>query len=130
MILFVDPDSKRAALAFQRMTPEDSNNTIWAKTYVEAQTTLWNYRHELTRVHLEHDLGEQPYMNTASEESGMEIVRFLERIAKNYAPEFQALQDVRFIIHSYNEHAAPIMVERLLNIGLNVEWIPFGTEKK
>ncbi len=130
MILFVDPDPKRAVLAFQRMTKTDRENTIWAKTYLEAQTTLFNYRTELTRVHLEHDLGEQPYMNTASEESGMQIVRYLERLAKHSYPEFRPLLSVRFVVHTWNDHAGPLMVERLRNIGLDVEWIPFGTEKK
>ena len=130
MILFLDPDPKRAVLAFQRMNEEDRNDTIWAKTFLEAQTTIYNYRNELTRVHLEHDLGEHPYMNTASEESGMEIVRYLERLEKHSYPEFKPLLKVKFIVHSYNEHAAPIMIERMTNIGLDVEWVPFGTEKK
>lgn len=130
MILFLDPDSKRAVLAYQRMTPEDRESTIWAKTFLEAQTTIYNYRNELTRVHLEHDLGEQPYMNTGSEESGMEVVRYLERLEKHSYPEFAPLKKVEWIVHSYNEHAAPIMVERMTKIGLSAKWIPFGMEKK
>ena len=126
MILFVDPSPYRAVLAFNRMTPEDRNNTIWAKTYLEAQTTIFNYRNELTRVHLEHDLGEQPFMNTASEESGMEIVRYLENLAKHSYPEFEPLMSVKWVIHTWNGHAGPIMVERLRNIGLDVEYKPFG----
>jgi hypothetical protein len=126
MILFLDPDPKRAVLAFQRMTPGDREKTIWCKTFLEAQTTLFNYRHELTRVHLEHDLGEQAYMNTASEESGMEIVRYLERLAKHSYPEFAPLLHVHFIVHTWNEHAGPLMVERLRNIGLGVDYTPFG----
>ena len=112
------------------MTPEDRDNTIWAKTYLECQTTIWNYRTELTKVHLEHDLGEHSYMNTASEESGMEIVRYLERLEKHSYPEFEPLKKIEWIVHTWNEHAAPIMVERMTKIGLNVEWVPFGTEKK
>jgi hypothetical protein len=125
VILFLDPSPQRAVLAFNRMTPEDSSKTIWCKTVLEAQTTLWNYRGELTRVHLEHDLGEQPYMNTASEESGMELVRYLERLAKHYSLEFSELK-AKFIVHTWNEHAGPIMVERLRNIGLGVLYKPFG----
>lgn len=130
MILWLDPDPKRAVLAFQRMTPEDREQTIWAKTFLEGQTSIWNYRNELTRVHLEHDLGEQPYQNTASEESGMEIVRYLEKLEKHSYPEFFELKKIKWIVHSWNEHAAPIMIERMTNIGLKVEWVPFGTEKK
>jgi len=107
------------------MSKEDKENTIWCKTFLEAQTTLWNYRRELTRVHLEHDLGDHPYQNTASEESGMELVRFLENIHKNYWPEFSEIK-AKFIIHTWNEHAGPIMVERLQRLGLDVEYKPFG----
>ena len=130
MILFLDPSPQRAVLAFNRMTPKDRESTIWAKTFLEAQTTLYNYRNELTRVHLEHDLNGEPYMNTRSEESGMEIVRYLERLAEHSYPEFEPLKKIKWVVHSYNEHAAPIMIERMTKIGLNVEWIPFGTEKK
>ncbi len=130
MILFVDPDAKRAVLAHQRMTEEDQGKTIWAKTYLECQVTVWNYRNELTEVHLEHDLGGVPYMNTRSEESGMEIVRYLERLYEHYQPEFQALKKVKWTIHTWNDHAGPIMLKRLEELGLDVEWVPFGLEKK
>jgi hypothetical protein len=126
MILFLDPDAKRAVLAHQRMTDEDQSNTIWCKTVLEAQTTLWNYRHELTRVHLEHDLGEQPYANTRSEDCGMELVRYLENLSVHHGPEFQAYKKMKFVIHTWNDHAGPIMVERLRKIGLKVELKPFG----
>jgi hypothetical protein len=126
VILFLDPDPKRAVLAFQRMTEEDRSNTIWCKTVLEAQTTLWNYRHELTRVHLEHDLGEQPYANTRSEDCGMELVRYLERLSVHHGDVFPAYKKMEFIIHTWNDHAGPIMVERLRKIGLKVELKPFG----
>jgi hypothetical protein len=64
-------------------------------------------------------------MNTASEESGMEIVRYLERIAKHSVLEFAELK-AQFVVHTWNEHAGPIMVERLHNIGLEVLYKPFG----
>jgi hypothetical protein len=126
MILFLDPDPKRAVLAHQRMTDEDQSNTIWCKTVLEAQTTLWNYRHELTRVHLEHDLGEQPYANTRSEDCGMELVRYLEKLSVHHGDVFPAYKKMEFIIHTWNDHAGPIMVERLRKIGLTVELKPFG----
>jgi hypothetical protein len=127
MILFLDPDPLRAALAFQRMNKEDQSNTIWAKTYEEAQTTLWNYRDELTEVHMEHDLSGTPYMNTRSEESGMELVRYLEKLSVHHDDVFGAYQLIKWVVHTYNDHAGPIMVERLRKIGLKVDWIPFGT---
>jgi hypothetical protein len=108
------------------MNEEDQGSTIWCKTVLEAQTTLWNYRDELTKVYLEHDLGDEPYMNTRSEESGMELVRYLENLYKHYQPEFQAFKKMKITIHTWNDHAGPIMTERLRKIGLDVELIPFG----
>jgi hypothetical protein len=130
VILFLEPDPKRAVLAFQRMNKADQDSTVWCKTVLEAQTTLWNYRDELTKVYFEHDLGEEPYQNTRSEESGMELIRYLENLSKHYVPEFQAYKSMSFIVHTWNDHAGPIMTERLTKIGLNVKWIPFGTESK
>ena len=126
MNLFLDPDSKRAALAFNRMSKEDQSSTIWCQTVLEAQTTLWNYRKELVNVWLEHDLGETPYQNTGSEQSGMELVRYLENLHRWYPIEFSDFKKVKFVIHTWNEHAGPLMVNRLKDIGLDVELKPFG----
>jgi hypothetical protein len=126
VILFLDPEPQRAVLAFQRMSEEDQSTTIWCKTVLEAQTTLWNYRDELTRVHLEHDLAGQPYANTRREDCGMELVRYLENLNVHHQNVWPAYKKMKFIIHTWNDHAGPIMVERLRKIGLNAELVPFG----
>lgn len=126
MILFLDPDPQRAVLAHQRMSEEDQSKTIWCKTVLEAQTTLWNYRDELTRVHLEHDLAGQSYANTRREDCGMELVRYLENLNVHHGNVWPAFKKMKFIVHTWNDHAGPIMVERLRKIGLNVELVPFG----
>ncbi len=122
MILFLDKDPNRAVLAYNRMPPKDRDKTIWCKTAEEAITTLKDY--DLDKVMMEHDLEEQQYANTRSENCGMEVVRFLEKFSKT--PNFQKLLRTKFIIHTWNEHAGPIMVERLHKLGLNVEHVPFG----
>lgn len=130
MILFLDPDPKRAALAFQRMTDADQKSTIWAKTYEEAQVTLWNYRDELTHIRLEHDLSGIPYMNTKSEKSGMELIRYLERLSVHHGDVFPAYKKMFWVVHTWNSHAGPQMVQRLKKIGLRASWIPFGMGAK
>ena len=130
MILFLDPDPMRAVLAYQRMNEADQQNTIWCRTFEECQVTLYNYRDVLTEVHMEHDLGGTPYQNTRSEESGMEIVRYLERLSVHHDDLFPRYRSMKWVVHSYNEQASPIMIERLRKIGLKAEWIPFGTGKK
>lgn len=121
MILFLDNDPQRAVLAFNRMSEEDRANTIWCRTVEEAIATLRDYCPQLTRVHLEHDLGEEKFANTKREDCGMEIVRFLERTKTSFS-----FDHVKFIIHTWNDHAGRVMLERLTKLGLYVEWTPFG----
>ena len=126
MILFVEHEPQRAVLAFNRMTVEDRNNTMWCQTAAEAIEAIWSYRDVLTKVSLDHDLGGREYTNTKREDCGMEIVRFLEKKSHKEPVEFKKLESILFVIHSWNDHAGPIMQRRLSNIGLNAVYIPFG----
>ncbi len=126
MILFLDDSAQRAVLAYNRMSEEDRSNTIWCTTAEETIITLWDYRDQLSRVHLDHDLGGQQYVNTKREDCGMEVIRFLEKIHRTKPDEFAKLKDTEFVVHSWNNHAGPQMVERLKKIGLDVKHIPFG----
>ena len=126
MILFLDDSPERAVLAYERMPVKSREETIWCRTAEEAIVTLWDYRDRLDAVHLDHDLGGQEYVNTSREDCGMEVVRYLEKMSRDKPEEFKKLKAARFVIHSWNDHAGPIMVERLLKIGLNVEYRPFG----
>lgn len=126
MILFLDDNAQRAVLAYNRMSEEDRGNTIWCQTAEETILTLWDYRDQLDRVHLDHDLGGRQYVNTKREDCGMEVVRYLEKIHRTKPAEFAKLQDTEFIIHTWNAHAGPIMVDRLKKLGLTVRYVPFG----
>ncbi len=127
VILFLDDNPQRAVLAYNRMSVTDREHTIWCMTAKEAIQTVWDYRNNLTKVSLDHDLGGQQYVNTKREDCGMEVVRFLENKARKEPEEFKKLEGTLFIIHSWNSHAAPIMRERLSTLGLNSVWIPFGS---
>jgi hypothetical protein len=126
VILFLDKEPNRAVLAYNRMREVDRDKTIWCRTAEEAVCTFWDYRRVLEKAFLEHDLGDVSYANTGSPECGMEIVRFLEGKAKKEPEEFEHLKKVKVTIHTWNEHAGPIMVDRLMKIGLSAEWKPFG----
>lgn len=126
MILFLDDDPKRAALAYHRMKPEDRANTIWCQTAEETIITLKDYKYVLTKVLLDHDLGDEEFFsNIRREDCGMEVVRFLEKEAKDKY-SFEPYKKMKFIIHTWNAYAGPKMVERLKAIGLDVEYKPFG----
>ena len=128
MILFLDDDPNRAALAYQRMTKDQKERTIWCKTVQETITTLWDYRNELELVMLDHDLNGETYVNIKRDDCGMEVVRFLERLSRREQKEFKKFREnVKFIIHSHNTYAGPRMVERLQAIGLVTVLHPFGT---
>jgi len=129
LILFLDDSPQRAVLAYERMSVKDREHTIWCTTAQEAIITLWDYRDRLTAVHLDHDLGGQEYVNTKREDCGMEVVRNLERMSRDKPEEFRKLQAAKFTVHSWNSHSGPVMTERLLKIGLDVEYIPFGMAK-
>ena len=117
-VLFLDDSPERAALAYQRMPEEKRNRTIWAQTAQEAIDVLNEY--ELDEVYLDHDLGGTKFQDTRAENCGMEVVRFLE---KNLTAKHK---ETKFIVHSHNIPAGKRMTERLLSIGLDVKYIPFG----
>jgi len=130
VILFLDDNAQQAVLAYNRMSEEDRGNTIWCQTAEETTITLWDYRDQLSRVHLDHDLGGKQYVNTKREDCGMEVIRFLEKMSNDTPDEFDKLKETEFIIHTWNGHAGPQMVERLQKLGLNVAYVPFGMERK
>ena len=130
MILFLDDSAHRAVLAYERMSVADREQTVWCQTAEEAIITLWDYRDRLDAVHLDHDLGGQEYVNTKREDCGMEVIRSLEKMSRDKPEEFEKLKRAKFTVHSWNGYAAPIMVERLIKIGLDVEYCPFGMERK
>ena len=124
MILFLDDDPKRAALVYQRFKPVDRENVIWCQTAEEAICTLRDYKDKLTKVFLDHDLGGEHYVHTAREDCGMEIVRYLERLAKK--SELGKLNEAIYRIHTWNSEAGNKMYKRLKALGLRVEYVPFG----
>ena len=124
MILFLDDDSARAALAYQRWKPEDRDKVIWCQTAEEAIITLRDYKNLLTYISLGHDLGGLKNVHTAREDCGMEIVRYLEKLAKKN--DLGGLKKAVFRVHTWNVDSGNIMHKRLKGIGLKVEYLPFG----
>jgi len=124
VLVFLDGSAERAAVHCQRMSEEDRSRTFWVRTVNETLEILDNYRERLEVVSLEHDLGEESYVHSGSPDSGMEVVRWLE---KHHPLEYA---HVRFIVHSWNEIAGVKMVRRLTTAGFRVEYKPFGLGNK
>ena len=123
VILFMDDSPERAALAYQRMTPEDQQHTIWCKSASECISVLRDYADRLKKVYLDHDLGGDEVTHPGNENSGMEVVRFLEK------QEQYDFEGCLFIVHSFNSYAGPRMAERLAHAGYVAKYEPFGMGK-
>ena len=118
MILFLDDNASRAALFSTRSTGTDRARTIWARTATEAIEALEVHGPNFDVLHLDHDLGGIQYQDSRSEDSGMEVVRFLEKT--------HIANTAKIIVHSWNLPAGERMVERLTDAGYKVYQIPFG----
>ena len=123
MILFLDDDRNRAALAYQRWPKEKVNNTMWVETAADAIEILKGYADCLEEAHLDHDLGGEHYVDSRREDTGMEVVRYLERISEE---ELKKFESTKFIVHSWNTYAGKHMAERLQKLGLSAIYRPFG----
>lgn len=119
VILFLDDSPERAALQYNRWTKEKRERTIWATTAQEAIDVLKNY--DLEEAHLDHDLGGSQFQDSRSDNSGMEVVRWIEH---NLEPKHKI---IKFVVHSWNLAAGARMTERLRALGLDVHQVPFGT---
>jgi hypothetical protein len=122
VILFLDDDPNRAALAYQRWSEERRSNTIWCTTAEECLSVLQD-DYDLTEAHLDHDLGGATFVDTRREDCGMEVVRWLENRTPKQLKKFEKCQ---FICHSWNIGAGRTMTERLKKIGLQATQLPFG----
>ena len=125
MILFLDDDQNRAAVAYNRMVPEKRNVTIWCKTSFEAISVLDDddYVTKLTEVHLDHDLGGKHFQDPTEENCGMEVIRFIEKSEETNPGRYK---HISFTIHSFNFDAGKEMCSRLMDLSIEVKYIPFG----
>lgn len=120
IIVFLEADHNRAAVQYQRINKVDRARTFWVRTAKETIDILKDYRESLDIVSLEHDLSGGPINLSASENCGMEVVRWLEK--QNSEQYFH----VRFIVHTWNIKAGKKMAFRLWKQGYRVIRVPFG----
>jgi hypothetical protein len=121
LVMFLDDDPNRAALAYQRMPEDELPATVWTKTAAETIDVLKDYAERLKKIYLDHDLEGCGYMNSNNELSGMEIVRFLEK------QDCKRFSGCKIVVHSHNDYAGTKMVERLNKAGYSAKYHPFGT---
>ena len=112
-ILFLD-DARGRGEVFLAANPK----AVWVETAADCISRLGEGWDE---VHLDHDLGDEIYVDCDREDCGMEVVRWLCREPRAH------LREAVFTVHSHNEYAAPVMVMQLGLNGYRVVHRPFGT---
>lgn len=121
IIVFMDDDPNRAALQFKRMTDIDQQRTFWVQTTKDTIDLLKTYSSRLDMVSLGYNLNGTIPSHPASEDCGMEVVRWLEK-----RPSV-LYSHVRFIVHTWNTSAGIKMTQRLRKKGYRVVNVPFGS---
>ena len=120
VILYVEGSPERAAVAYNRMNPEHRDITIWAKNPEEAIDVLKGYRERLVLVFMSNDLNEFIRGDLRREDSGAEIVRYLE---KQDSTSFKC----GFIIQDHDKKIGEKLTNRLKAAGYRATHQPFGT---
>jgi hypothetical protein len=115
-ILFLDDRTRRFESA-RRQYAERYEVTIVTNV---RECLRYLSREDFYEVHLDHDLRGCDFEDPDSPETGMEVVRYIEKTG--WPPE---KRKPLFIVHSSNLFAASLMVRRLKNIGLDAIFRPF-----
>lgn len=111
-IIFLDDDNQRW-YRFQAKIP----NSVRAETADECIRLIRDST-KIDWLFLDHDLGGEAYVNSAREDCGMEVVRFL--CADNLTKTISNI-----VVHSHNTVAALEMFNKLKDAGYNVRLVPF-----
>ena len=127
IILFLDDDPLRAALAYERWEESRRDRVVWTTTAEETIKVIKEYKGYIEEISLDHDLGGEHWANSEREDCGMEVVRFLERLEVEEPLKFAQYKEVFFVIHSWNLPANFEATSRLSALGFKVKSQPFGT---
>lgn len=113
LVLFLDDDPGRWEL-FKTSCPYKA---VLATTATACIRQL-KYR-KFDMVFLDHDLDNKIFVNPEDENTGSEVVRWLEANPID--------EDTEFIVHTLNEPAGLNMVRTLRNLGYVAHYRPFGS---
>ena len=111
-ILFLDDDPLRCA-RFQALYADAAVVTTAPQAVAALRAQAWEL------VCLDHDLGGEMYVDSARADTGMGVVRWI--VAARPAVD-------RFIVHSFNDVGAALMVEALVGAGYRTTRVYFGVD--
>jgi hypothetical protein len=92
---------------------------VWVQT---AEDCIGRLSESWHKVHLDHDLGGEVFVDSSRADCGMEVVRWL----CNQPPD--RFQDTLFIVHTYNSEAGQTMVSALRDRRYEAVYRPFGVD--
>lgn len=109
-ILFLDDDLYRTK-NFRSKMPSATTVETAVQTIDKLKEQEWDW------VFLDHDLGDETFVDSDRPDTGMEVVRWIE--------ENKPIINKGIIVHTLNDGAGQNMVSKLEAIGYHVERIPF-----
>jgi hypothetical protein len=112
-IIFLD-DSDQRWYKFQSKVP----NSFRAETAKEC-IALIDKSPVIDWLFLDHDLGGEAYVDSAREDCGMEVVRYLCKNTRT-----KSIKNI--LVHSHNTVAAEEMYNRLKESGYSTRLVPFS----
>lgn len=116
-VLFLDDDPVRWA-AFRKEVP----HAVWVETASACvdmlMTRQWDF------VFLDHDLGGKVHVDSAQQDTGMEVVR---RMCAHVARFHHLSPGMSVIVHSYNHPASLQMLRHLHDAEFQAARVPFMT---
>ena len=107
-VLFLD-DNQNRCKRFRMTVP-------YATIVNTAEETSGQLKHQWDIVFLDHDLGGEIFVDSDNLNTGMEVVRWIEENKPKVT---------KFVVHSINTPAAKNMMARLLDMGYEVDRLPF-----
>ena len=122
-VLFLDDSAERAAVQFQRWPDAKRERTLWVENASSAIDAIDKLRGKFDEIHLDHDLGGMTYVHSGNENTGMEVVRWFEKLS---IEDLSAFDHTYFVVHSWNIPANNSMTKRLKELVLRVISRPFG----
>lgn len=120
-IFILEDDTQERIPVFKAKLSE--HELVFAETAQEAIKIL--EKQEFDLIFLDHDLGGQQMMSACEENTGSEVVRFMQTL--HYGP---GRQWPTTIIHSLNVGCAKSMEQSLLRMQMSVHRIPWGNLKE
>jgi len=111
--ILVLEDNQERMKYFRRAFP----GLVWSETAADCITNL-TQAEAIGELWLDHDLGQENYVNSNRPDCGMEVVRFLEQ------NELQ-LKINKIFVHSHNTYAAQQMTLALQKADYNAVLYPF-----